>query len=436
MPRDTGGYVLPVVLQPEEYDCVTIRVPREPYHKAAFWGAIRSLSYWYNWQRDEDKLGTIVAKYWQALVDEASENAVEGDCTVMAMSCEELKACIGEAVVDAGKGILAGGLVSISQDEDGNFVVGTGGTEDGFVDEDGDGIDDNTGQRIPLPIERVLGSAYGVPQGIQRFMNDVKNLNDNGSTDGAIALILNSVYDVQEGVVTELWVNQWTAALDGGTNNPDLDDTAIAGYVYCQSPIRTAVNRYIFFGTTANNVIAFMQYVMEAVTDEQLQQWYDEGADQPRTNFTDMPCYLQPTFSVQISNNDLYAGGTQWKSIWQNLNPTRLIRVTFNGIVQDDASAYREDAWYITDENGDVTFRAPSFQQQNPFRGYNGFIVEDPQYSPDGIYVIEMEVDNTQVLGTAINGQFDLGNTNGFTGNPVGTITITFEDLGAIEVGA
>jgi hypothetical protein len=59
-----GGYLLPAEIEPENSIYVCIAVPDEPEHRQAFAGAIHELTRWWNWQKDDDKNGRLVAHVW------------------------------------------------------------------------------------------------------------------------------------------------------------------------------------------------------------------------------------------------------------------------------------------------------------------------------------------------------------------------------------
>lgn len=85
-----GGFPLPDVINPEETFCVTIEVPADRWHIAAFWGALQELTYWFNWQRDDDKKGTQAAQVWRDKIATAYEKYKEGGC----VDCLDIANCI------------------------------------------------------------------------------------------------------------------------------------------------------------------------------------------------------------------------------------------------------------------------------------------------------------------------------------------------------
>lgn len=73
---ETPGFHLPDnPLEPNKV-CVTLQIPDDQWHKAAFLGAIFMLSQWIAWQRDEARTGKLVAGVWR----EIYRSIVFGNC--------------------------------------------------------------------------------------------------------------------------------------------------------------------------------------------------------------------------------------------------------------------------------------------------------------------------------------------------------------------
>lgn len=64
-------YLLPEDLDPEEFKCLTIRIPNDPQWEVNFWGAALELAKWFNHDRDALHKGKIVADKWRGWIDEA-----------------------------------------------------------------------------------------------------------------------------------------------------------------------------------------------------------------------------------------------------------------------------------------------------------------------------------------------------------------------------
>jgi len=62
-------WVLPDVIDPPDHLCITIPVPKNRYHIAAFWGALYNLTSARFWQDDLSHTALLVAKVWQDIYD-------------------------------------------------------------------------------------------------------------------------------------------------------------------------------------------------------------------------------------------------------------------------------------------------------------------------------------------------------------------------------
>jgi len=60
-------WFLPEVVDPVDTLCVTVPVPNEPYHRAAFMGAMLSLARAFNWSNDESHTAIDVANVWDRI---------------------------------------------------------------------------------------------------------------------------------------------------------------------------------------------------------------------------------------------------------------------------------------------------------------------------------------------------------------------------------
>lgn len=86
------GFPLPFVVDPTETICVTINVPADENHQAAFWGAFSELIHWFNWQRDAAHTGAAAAAVWRNEYQRAWDDYIAGNCGNM--SCDDIADCI------------------------------------------------------------------------------------------------------------------------------------------------------------------------------------------------------------------------------------------------------------------------------------------------------------------------------------------------------
>lgn len=71
---------IPAIIAPPKRRCIVFYVPDDWDHIAVFWGTVRTLIYWWNWERDEDHLGTEVAQVWREVFLDARERFLRGEC--------------------------------------------------------------------------------------------------------------------------------------------------------------------------------------------------------------------------------------------------------------------------------------------------------------------------------------------------------------------
>lgn len=70
---ETARYTLPDIVDPGEYRCFTIRVPKEKFHLAAFRGQLLELASARAWGNDTFHTALAVAAVWRRLLDEVTE---------------------------------------------------------------------------------------------------------------------------------------------------------------------------------------------------------------------------------------------------------------------------------------------------------------------------------------------------------------------------
>jgi hypothetical protein len=77
---------IPATIAPPNRRCIVFYVPDDWDHIETFWGTVFTLQYWWNWERDDDKLGTQVAQVWREVFLDARERFMRGEC---GEECEE-----------------------------------------------------------------------------------------------------------------------------------------------------------------------------------------------------------------------------------------------------------------------------------------------------------------------------------------------------------
>lgn len=79
MKKHESAYLLPTVIDPPGRRYVCVPIPDEQMHILAFLGQLDMLSYWWNWERDPLKQGTLAAQVWLDIVDEVRRQLDENE---------------------------------------------------------------------------------------------------------------------------------------------------------------------------------------------------------------------------------------------------------------------------------------------------------------------------------------------------------------------
>lgn len=90
------GWQLPTVVNPSEYWCYRINIPKDIAYLRAFRGAIGQLDKQWNWQRDVNHTASQVAQVWLEQILEADTMLRDGDCDTV--DCNEIIDCINETI--------------------------------------------------------------------------------------------------------------------------------------------------------------------------------------------------------------------------------------------------------------------------------------------------------------------------------------------------
>lgn len=79
---DRPPFPIPEDLTPETF-CLCIQIPNDPIWKTVISGLLFQPAEWFNWQRDEDRSGKILAQYWRNIYNDI-------DWSTMSCCCPEI----------------------------------------------------------------------------------------------------------------------------------------------------------------------------------------------------------------------------------------------------------------------------------------------------------------------------------------------------------
>lgn len=105
-PNDERGYVFPDPIDPGDFYCLKIYVPKHFLYLVAFWHAYEFFTKWVAWARDPLKRGIRVAALWQRAYDLARVewDKTKGECVMAITGIQQkpLEPCIIQIQVDNG----------------------------------------------------------------------------------------------------------------------------------------------------------------------------------------------------------------------------------------------------------------------------------------------------------------------------------------------
>lgn len=78
---DRPSFPIPEELEPETF-CLCLQIPNDPVWKTVIAGLLFQPAEWFNWQRDDDRSGKILAHYWRTLYNEI-------DWSTMSCCCDD-----------------------------------------------------------------------------------------------------------------------------------------------------------------------------------------------------------------------------------------------------------------------------------------------------------------------------------------------------------
>jgi len=103
---DNSGYLLPDNIDAPRTKCVFLCIPDDENHIAAFWGQLYELSYWWNWEGDAAKQGTLAAQVWRQIFH---DSRALWECGTVTGNCDFCCDLTNELLADI-KALLAQGV--------------------------------------------------------------------------------------------------------------------------------------------------------------------------------------------------------------------------------------------------------------------------------------------------------------------------------------
>lgn len=332
------------------------------------------------------------------------------------MSPEEFydanKRAIYDAINDLAKQVVSGRTTGIVVDDDGN-VVPPGET-------DGENPDDPETPQNEASEAR-SGGALAITIGYNKIWADMDSWYEAPVTVDVAQFRLKAKYLVDDAAADDFCVqyyNDRTAAV--GHINSFTDD--LSEMLFCDGLTKQVVANYIIDSITFDlQLQAFA--LNDAVTDAQIQAWYNGGAQIPSTDYLAYSCVPIETeeliFDMSTGNNVTLQTAGIWKA-----GHRFLIEVT--GSYEDaDLANVVGDGMYFHNTLTDVkTFASLVFSSSG---GVLPPLQAEVPFSPTHVY--RFTVDKSP---TSADGVCSIGRDNGAmsTPNVAGILNVTITDLG------
>lgn len=98
------GYLIPETIQPETNISVCVPIPNDPNHIRAFLGQVDMLGYWWTWEREQTKSGTLAASVWRT-VAEIIRSRIDNqeDCGMVQSCCVDTTVVLHRVNPETGK---------------------------------------------------------------------------------------------------------------------------------------------------------------------------------------------------------------------------------------------------------------------------------------------------------------------------------------------
>lgn len=261
MKRNEHGYLIPDTIEPAESYCITIQVPKDDLHVAAFWGALETLAEWYNWQRDEGHSGADVAQVWQAVVKSTKANFIEG-----CMDCDGIEDCLETSpTITTIEGDVINNTTTITTNTN-ELTEITINPPDGHVYPDAPDVDTD-----PDP---ACGAAYYVVGELRAFIVD---LEDSTTTYTDIFDALAGWFISPLAFTVSLLISVLTSIFGGAPSvltdyDAQLDD--MREELYCNGFDKAIFSTYIRTLTSGNEIADYL----DCVGLSSWEQWFTIGS--------------------------------------------------------------------------------------------------------------------------------------------------------------
>lgn len=300
MKRNTRGYLLPETIDPIDSYCITVQVPKDDLHVAAFMGAVEQLAIASNWDWDGQQSGKAVADVWRVVVNQLKDNFIEG-----CMDCDGTEDCLETSATII---ILEDAIVNNEADIVININEISENSDDiiNIVENPPDGStypDEPIRAAEPDPS---CGASYYCVQKLRDWVVEVEAYPASEPTilDAMEAALLGEL-SLSFSIVIALLENVYTIPEpDSILTDFDAQVDDMRAWLYCEGFDKPAFEAYV--RATLTNGEAIADYIA-GIAFVSWQQWYTIGRTDLTQNCSAYLCGWVNTFDFTISGYEFYA---------------------------------------------------------------------------------------------------------------------------------
>lgn len=340
-------------------------------------------------------------------VDNAELCFGSGDMATVEEICEGVSCAIEKAAVAIIQGYKAGAVNDINIGYDGNTTV----TPPGSAPDDTATTADE---------EARSGGANGIRLGINLIWGYLNTWYTAGNTTLTAEAKLNDLFILDDTKTADLVAGYW-ATRDATDPYYLVFPVEFDSYMYCKGKTAQVMRRWAYTVVTTS-LQAMALDLINTLTQEQIDLWYNTGKLTPSTDYVDYSCSKTPseTILVPIDSNTFYAGVQTWKA-------NHRVRMTVDEFFTDPQGDIIDFCWNKqvglapTFKNNDVMFRIGTTEQVDLDATTN-----EVPYSTNHAYTWTGVLANTGIMSIRIN------RGTGIDVSTTGTFSVLIEDLGEI----
>jgi len=343
--------------------------------------------------------------------------------------CGNLTPCGEERLIMTTVAEICEGVICALEKSAERFLTGVAGggftvNPDGSISEGGGAPDD------PLTPENesamsIAGAGIRVRMGINALLADITLLYGADATEDTILAdaqyLISSEYKVDLTAMDAALAAYWAARALSETQIAVLNADTLDSRLYCGGISKQTINQVIIeFLTVTVNAKQICSNIVNALTDEQIEDWSAQGAKLPTSHYLVYSCVPIETETILIP----FGAGISTVFSWKE---NHRMKITVSGNMVDTVNVGRSrDFWWQTEADGSHTFVGGALVawSQGAFPPAEPSSTEVP-YRASHIYVF--------TLDTGSAGPFIPVTGKGSVDSSInGNFTMLIEDLGEI----